>query len=103
MYRLMHRCYFNRCYWIISAILVPVMSLAAQAPGGPSAMPVEAVPVHMENLVIEINAVGTLLANETVTIRPEDHQAVFDVICGKTASKLSFTSYNFSLSLAMRS
>jgi membrane fusion protein (multidrug efflux system) len=48
------------------------MSLAAQAPGGPSAMPVEAVPVHMENLVIEINAVGTLLANETVTIRPED-------------------------------
>ena len=68
----MHRSFFSRCSWIIAAILVPIATFAAQAPGGPPATPVEAVPVHTENLVIEINAVGTLLANETVTIRPEN-------------------------------
>lgn len=44
----------------------------AQPPGGPPrATPVEASPVRAEKLIVEINAVGSLIANESVTLRPE--------------------------------
>lgn len=46
----------------------------------------EAVVNALEGLMVEL-PVGK------VTIRPEDHQAVFDVICGKSTTKLSFTPY----------
>ncbi len=52
--------------------LVVSAAAYAQPPGGPPrATPVEAEPVRAEKLVIEINAVGSLIANESVTLRPE--------------------------------
>jgi membrane fusion protein (multidrug efflux system) len=47
---------------------------SAALPGGPPAgfaIPVEAVPVRVATVNVEINAVGSLLANESVIIRPE--------------------------------
>jgi membrane fusion protein (multidrug efflux system) len=44
----------------------------AQAPGGkPPGMPVKAAPVKISTLTTEVSAVGTLLANESVMLRPE--------------------------------
>jgi len=42
-----------------------------QKAGGPPAMPVRAVPVKVGTVVNDISAVGSLIANESVVIRPE--------------------------------
>jgi len=53
------------------ALLVPVPA-PAQAPGGrPPEVPVKAAPVRVRALSTDVSAVGTLLANESVMIRPE--------------------------------
>jgi membrane fusion protein (multidrug efflux system) len=44
---------------------------AAKPPGKPMAMPVKVAPVKQGTVVSEATAVGTLLANESVVIRPE--------------------------------
>ncbi|MEX0922345.1 MAG: efflux RND transporter periplasmic adaptor subunit [Rhodovibrionaceae bacterium] len=43
----------------------------AGAQDGPPAIPVEVAPVSVETVLIEVSAVGTLLSNESVVIRPE--------------------------------
>jgi membrane fusion protein (multidrug efflux system) len=49
----------------------PVLA-GAQAPGGNApGVPVKAAPVRVSTLSTEVSAVGTLLANESVMIRPE--------------------------------
>jgi len=45
-------------------------SLPAKS-GGPLPVSVEAVPAHVGNVVVDAEVVGTLLANESVMIRPE--------------------------------
>jgi len=45
-------------------------SLPAKS-GGPPPVSVEAVPAHVGNVVVDAEVVGTLLANESVIIRPE--------------------------------
>jgi membrane fusion protein (multidrug efflux system) len=42
-----------------------------QKAGGPPAMPVRAVPVKVGTVVNDVSAVGSLIANESVVIRPE--------------------------------
>ena len=49
----------------------PVAALAQQKPGEPPPMPVKAAPVTRATLNVEVTAVGTLRADETVMIRPE--------------------------------
>ncbi|MCI0527756.1 MAG: biotin/lipoyl-binding protein, partial [Nitrospira sp.] len=39
--------------------------------GGPPAMPVEALPVHLDTVIDSASAVGTLDANESVVVRSE--------------------------------
>lgn len=46
-------------------------SLAAQQPPKKFAMPVEAVPVKVQDYNVEVSATGSLEANEAVVIRPE--------------------------------
>ena len=46
-------------------------SAAAKPPAGPPTVPVKAVPVRVGMVTNDVSAVGTLLANEAVTIRPE--------------------------------
>lgn len=49
----------------------PVSIPAQQKPAEPPPMPVKAAPVTRETLNVEVTAVGTLRADETVMIRPE--------------------------------
>ena len=49
----------------------PVSALAQQKPADPPPMPVKAAPVTRTTLNVEVTAVGTLRADETVMIRPE--------------------------------
>ena len=49
----------------------PVAALAQQKPAEPPPMPVKAEPVTRATLNVEVTAVGTLRADETVMIRPE--------------------------------
>lgn len=60
---------------------VKVLAAAVKKAGTTSK---EAVTTALEGITVDL-PVGT------VTIRPEDHQAVFDVLCGKTSSKLSLS------------
>lgn len=55
----------------IAVLAWPAGPAHAQSPAGPPATPVEVAAVRVEDLKIEISAVGTLLANESVTLRPE--------------------------------
>ncbi|WP_455209137.1 efflux RND transporter periplasmic adaptor subunit [Kaarinaea lacus] len=52
-------------YWQAHAYAAPATG------GGPPPMPVEIASVSLENLVIDISAVGNLVSNESVTLRPE--------------------------------
>ena len=56
-------------YWKRSTSRAP--QVAASAKRGPMGMPVKAGTVRAGRIVDEISAVGTLLANESVMIRPE--------------------------------
>lgn len=56
---------------VLFAFALPVPALAQAAAGKPSAVPVKASPVRVSTLSTEVSAVGTLLANESVMIRPE--------------------------------
>lgn len=56
----------------------PVSILAQQKPPEPPPMPIKAAPVTRATLNVEVTAVGTLRADETVMIRPE--------IAGRVAS-----------------
>jgi membrane fusion protein (multidrug efflux system) len=56
---------------ILLGLALPVLA-AAQAPGGkPPGVPVKVSPVRVSTLSTDVSAVGTLLANESVMIRPE--------------------------------
>lgn len=58
------------CFCLLS--LFAFAPVHAQAPGGkPPSMPVRTVPVKIATISNDISAVGTLLANESVVIRPE--------------------------------
>lgn len=52
-------------------LLVQPGLLAAQQKAETPPMPVKAVPVSRETLKVEVNAIGTLRADETVMVRPE--------------------------------
>ena len=56
-------------FTLLAACLLSVAANAQQ--GGPPATPVNAEAVRSEKLVVEINATGTLVANESLTLRPE--------------------------------
>jgi len=59
-------------YWKWSATPKPApASAAGPGKGRPMGLPVKAGIVHTDTIKEEINAVGTLLANESVMIRPE--------------------------------
>jgi membrane fusion protein (multidrug efflux system) len=59
----------------LSAALVvfinPTLVLSQQKPGESPPMPVKTAPVTRETLNVEVTAIGTLRADETVVIRPE--------------------------------
>lgn len=57
----------------VSACFALVLGLAVPAPAqdGPPAVPVEVAPVAVETVLNEVTAIGTLLSNESVVIRPE--------------------------------
>jgi membrane fusion protein (multidrug efflux system) len=63
----------NRTAWIAVFMLLagPVAALAQQSPPESPPMPVKAEPVTRATLNVEVTAVGTLRADETVMIRPE--------------------------------
>lgn len=58
-------------YWKRSTVPPVPTNAAASAKGGPMGLPVKAGTVRTGTIVDEVNAVGTLLANESVMIRPE--------------------------------
>jgi membrane fusion protein, multidrug efflux system len=58
-------------YWKRSSVPSSASRMAAPAKGGPMGLPVKAGTVRVGTVVDEVNAVGTLLANESVMIRPE--------------------------------
>lgn len=65
---------FSIAFAVLALILnVAFISRAgAQTPAGkPQGLPVKAVPVKVSTVTTEVSAVGTLLANESVMIRPE--------------------------------
>lgn len=47
------------------------LAMPAAAQDGPPAVPVEVAPVSIETVLDEVSAVGTLISNESVVIRPE--------------------------------
>lgn len=58
--------------WLVLVAAVAVTPLTARAQGPKAhAMPVDVATVKTSTLVIEANSVGSLLSNESVTIRPE--------------------------------
>lgn len=60
------------CCASLIALVANSAVLAQSASGGsPPATPVEAASVRTENLIVEINAIGSLIAAESVTLRPE--------------------------------
>ena len=63
----------NRAARIAAFVVLagPVAALAQQKSGEPPPMPVKAAPVTRATLNVEVTAVGTLRADETVMIRPE--------------------------------
>lgn len=54
---------------LLVATLAPIAGSRAQ--DGPPAIPVEVAPVSLETVLVEVSAVGTLLSNESVVMRPE--------------------------------
>src|SRR5688572_124761 len=57
---------------VVALFVVPGALAAAQKPAAkPMGLPVKAAAARMGTLASEVSAVGTLLANETVVIRPE--------------------------------
>lgn len=57
--------------FICSAQAAPAAGKEGGKPGGPPAMPVEVATVSQQTINIDISAVGSLQANESVTIRPQ--------------------------------
>ena len=59
------------CALLFLMLLIPVPA-PGQAPGGRApGVPVKAAPVRVSALSTDVSAVGTLLANESLMIRPE--------------------------------
>jgi membrane fusion protein (multidrug efflux system) len=60
------------CAIALSGLLAAAPAVMAQAPKAkPSGLPVKAAPVRIGTVTDDVTAVGTLLANESVMIRPE--------------------------------
>jgi membrane fusion protein, multidrug efflux system len=58
-------------YWKRSTVPSAMPQMAAPGKDGPMGLPVKVGTVRMGTIVEEVSAVGTLLANESVMIRPE--------------------------------
>lgn len=58
-------------YWKRSTAPTPAPKMAGPGKGGPMGLPVKAGTVRTGEFVDQVSAVGTLLANESVMIRPE--------------------------------
>jgi membrane fusion protein (multidrug efflux system) len=58
-------------YWKRSTVPTVAPKMAAAGKGAPMGMPVKAGTVRTGTIVDEVSAIGTLLANESVMIRPE--------------------------------
>lgn len=56
---------------VLLALAGPALALAQTAGGAPQGVPVKAAQVRVSRLSTDVSAVGTLLANESVMIRPE--------------------------------
>ncbi len=56
---------------LLLALTAAAQDPKGKGPGAPPAMPVKAVPVKVGTVTHEVSAVGSLLANESVMIRPE--------------------------------
>ncbi len=56
---------------VVLALLVPGCALAQPTGGKPPGVPVKAAAVRVSTLSTDVSAVGTLIANESVMIRPE--------------------------------
>lgn len=59
------------CALVLPVVVSPVLALAQAAAGTPPGVPVKAAQVRISRLSTDVSAVGTLLANESVMIRPE--------------------------------
>ncbi len=57
--------------FLLLALASPVLALAQAAGGAKQGVPVKAAQVRVSRLSTDVSAVGTLLANESVMIRPE--------------------------------
>ena len=67
---------FSRCVLVMAALLAAAAQAQDKAPpkpgpGAPMGMPVKAAPVKTGTVTSDVTAVGTLLADESVMIRPE--------------------------------
>jgi len=59
-------------WWMNSSHAAPAAgNKAGGKPGGPPPMPVEVAPVTQGTVNVDISAVGTLQANESITLRPQ--------------------------------
>jgi len=70
MMRKLPRSFFIRACAAL-AFALPAVALAQASPSKPPALPVKAASVKVSTIGTDVNAVGTLLANESVMIRPE--------------------------------
>ena len=57
--------------WAAGLLLACAAAAPAAAQEGPPAVPVEVTEVTVETVLDEVSAVGTLLSNESVVLRPE--------------------------------
>lgn len=57
--------------WAAGLLIAGAAASPAAAQDGPPAVPVEVAPVSVETVLDEVSAVGTLISNESVVLRPE--------------------------------